>query len=97
MSNKIDPHAEVLAVAKELAWIRCNLPKTHQARAPYWLPFADELDALAFRLTALGESLTPAVGAEGGAGCSAVNQTEPGPVVGGSPARASIDESEAST
>ena len=37
------------------------------------------------------QSLTPMVGAEGGAGCSAVNQTEPGPVVGGSPARASLD------
>ena len=37
------------------------------------------------------ESLAPMVGAEGGAGCPAVNQTEPGPVVGGSPARASLD------
>ena len=37
------------------------------------------------------QSLTPMVGAEGGAGCSAVNQTEPGPVVGGSPARASLE------
>lgn len=40
---------------------------------------------------AIEASLAPMVGAEGGAGCPAVNQTEPGPVVGGSPARASLD------
>jgi len=36
-------------------------------------------------------SLTPMVGAEGGAGCPVVVQAEPGPAVGGSPARASLE------
>lgn len=39
----------------------------------------------------VASSLTPMVGAEGGAGCPVVVQAEPGLVVGGSPARASLD------
>lgn len=65
-----------------------------------WIGFGDAPDngaravvapAIVFFLPVTITSLTPMVGAEGGAGCPVVVQAEPGLVVGGSPARASLD------